>query len=138
MQADAARRSRSRPKPGRVLLEFLRDDRVTDVFEHNPEDHDDPVAGTTWLIGLLGAILLVVTIMGVTALYYNAKGQKFNDQFVNVERLEVRKLRHEQEALLIGPSRWVERDEQGETVEALIIPIERAMELVVEEAKAGS
>ncbi len=111
---------------------------MTDVFEHNPDDHDDPVAGPTWLVGLLGAILLVVILMGVTALYYNVKGQELDDQFVNVERLEVRELRHQQEARLRGPSRWEKRDDQGETVEALIIPIERAMELVVEEAKAGS
>ena len=49
------------------------------------------------------------------------------------EGQEVRQLLQEQEALLAGPPRWVTRDDAAETVEALIIPIEWAMELVVME-----
>ena len=107
---------------------------MTEVFEHNPQDHEDPVAGPTWLVGILGAILLVVSLLGLTALYYNVKAEELEGQVIGLERLEVLELRRQQEALLAGSPRWIKRDEQGEEIEAFIIPIERAMELVVEEA----
>jgi hypothetical protein len=110
---------------------------LTAVYEHNPEDHDDPTAGFTWLLGLVGVLLLVVTILGLTALYYNVKADMFQRQVVSAEREELLELRRGQEALLAGPPRYLERDEQGETVRAYIIPIEQAMEIVVREANAA-
>ncbi len=106
---------------------------MTEVFEHNPEDHDDPVSGQTWLIGSLGALVLVAIMLGLTAMYYNAKAREIHKVVVSPERLEVLQLRQEQQALLAGPPRWVTRDDGAETVRALIIPIDRAMELVVME-----
>ncbi len=108
---------------------------MTEVFEHNPGDHDDPVTGQTWLIGFLGALVLVAMMLGLTAIYYNAKAREINKVVIIPERQEVRQLLQEQEALLAGPPRWVTRDDAAETVEALIIPIEWAMELVVAEAE---
>ena len=108
---------------------------MTETFEHNPEDHEDPVSGQTWLIGFLGALVLVAMMLGLTAIYYNAKARQIEKVVVTPERLEVRQLLQEQEALLAGPPRWVTRDDAAETVEALIIPIEWAMELVVAEAE---
>ncbi len=109
---------------------------MTDVYEHNPEEHEDPTAGLTWFMGLLGALVLVVIMLGITALYYNVKAQQVRDQVVSPQRREVLELRLQQEALLADPPRWVERDEQGQTVRAYVIPIEQAMESVVEEANA--
>jgi hypothetical protein len=110
---------------------------LTEVYEHNPDDHDDPTAGFTWLMGLVGALLLVVIILGLTALYFNVKAEMFQRQVVSAERLELQALRREQEALLAGPPRFIEREQQGETVTAYIIPIEQAMEIVVREANAA-
>ncbi|MHC4080189.1 MAG: hypothetical protein ACYS15_13410 [Planctomycetota bacterium] len=110
---------------------------MTEVYEHNPDDHDDPTAGFTWLMGLVGALLLVVIILGLTALYFNVKAEMFQRQVVSAERLELQALRREQEALLAGPPRFIEREQQGETVTAYIIPIEQAMEIVVREANAA-
>jgi hypothetical protein len=109
---------------------------LTEVYEHNPEDHDDPTAGFTWLMGLVGVLLLVVIILALTALYYNVKAEMFQRQVVSAPRAELLELRRQQEALLAGPPRSIERDQQGETVRAYIIPIEQAMEIVVREANA--
>ena len=108
---------------------------MTEIYEHNPDpkDHDDPVSGPTWLVGLIGAILLAVTMLGLTAFYYNVQATEFETQFVGTERLDVIELRQQQEALLTGPPRWVDRQEQDQTVRAFVIPIEQAMALVVEE-----
>ncbi len=109
---------------------------MSDVYEHNPEDHEDPAHGPTLLMGLLGVLLLTVTILGLTALYYGSKATEQSQAVVAVERAEVKDLRAEQEALLAGPARLVRRDEAGREVEALVIPVERAMEAVVREATA--
>jgi hypothetical protein len=110
---------------------------LTEVYEHNPEDHEDPTHGITWLVGLMGALLLVVIMLGLTALYYNVKAGEIQDHVISRQRDEVVELRRRQEALLAGPPRFIERDEQGRTVTAYIIPIEQAMESVVEQANAA-
>ncbi len=106
---------------------------MTDVFEHNPGDHEDPLAGPTWLMGFLGAVTLVAIIGALTALYYNEKNEEVEDQIVIPPREEVADLTAQQEALLAGPPRSIIRQEQGEEVRAYVIPIDRAMELVVRE-----
>lgn len=111
---------------------------MSDVYEHNPDDHDDPRPALTWFFGFVGAVLLVVTVLIVTALYYNVKAQEVAIQVVRPQRLEVIELREQQEAMLHAPAGWVEREDQGETVRAYTIPIEQAMELVVKEYNAGS
>ena len=110
---------------------------MTEVYEHNPGEHEDPTAGFTWLMGLVGVLLLVVVILGLTALYYNVKAEMFQRQVVSAERWELLELHRPQEALLAGPPRYIERDQQGETVRAYIIPIEQAMEIVVRDANAA-
>lgn len=111
---------------------------MSETFDHNLGDHDDPVAGPTWFLGLVGAVLMVVTVLGLTALYYNMKAGEVEVEVIDQPRLDVLELRRQQEQLLAGPPRRVTRDEQGKTVEALVIPIQQAMELVVEESNAGS
>lgn len=106
---------------------------MSDVYEHNPSDHEDPTAGPTWIVGGLGVILLAATLFGVTALYYNVKTAEVEEYFVEPERSDVMELRKQQEAMLEGPPRHVTRDEAGTEVEAFVIPIDRAMELVVQE-----
>ncbi len=106
---------------------------MSDVFEHNPGDHEDPRAGITWFIGFVGSVAFVVTVLAVWALYYNMKGEQVQESFVAPAREEVAELKRSQEALLAGPPRYIEVDESGETVSRYIIPIEQAMQLVVQE-----
>ena len=102
--------------------------------EHNLDDHEDPEHFSTLLVGLVGAVMLAVTVMGVTALYYNMKAVKVVEQVINRQRLEPVEHYGAQAALLAGPPRWVDRDEQGTQTRAYVIPIDRAMELVVAES----
>ncbi len=106
---------------------------MSEGFEHNLGDHEDPLAGPTWLVGVFGVVTLVAIIGGLTALYYNEKNSEIEEQVVIPPREEVADLTAAQEALLAGPPRSVVREEQGEQVKAYVIPIERAMELVVKE-----
>ena len=108
---------------------------MLDAYEHNPGDHEDPRAGITWFVGFVGSVAFVVTTLAVWALYYNVKGQQLEESFVAPAREEVAELKRSQQALLAGPPRWIDVDDQGETVRRYIIPIEQAMELVVQETR---
>ncbi len=110
---------------------------MTDHYEHNIDDHEDPAASSTWLVGFIGAVLLVVTMLGVTALYYNVKASKEQDVVVGRPFIHVKDLRADQERRLTAPARWVERDESGDVTRELAIPLERAMKIVVEEYGAA-
>ncbi len=101
---------------------------MSEVFEHNPNDHEDPLAGPTWLVGLLGAVLLVVTVLGVIALYQNAQTAEDESKIVNSDVVEFETLLADQQRRLEIPHQVVYEEEI-----ATAIPIEHAMELVVEE-----
>ncbi len=106
---------------------------MTDHFEPNPDDHEDPAASSTWLVGFIGAVLLIVMMLGVTALYYNVKADRVDVKVVQVDVDEPKDLRDSQERRLTDSAHWEERDDGGEIVRQLVIPIERAMALVAAE-----
>ena len=110
---------------------------MTDYHEHNIDDHEDPAASSTWLVGFIGVVLLVVTMLGVTALYYNVKADRVDEKVVKPDRWDVKKLRIQQEGRLTAPARWEERDDGGEVTRELVIPLDRAMKIVVEEYGAA-
>lgn len=102
--------------------------------EHNPKDHEDPSAGYTWMIGLVGTVLLVVTVLATVALYYNVQASQNKETVIEPLRKDVKKRRDEQLQILSNTPRWFEReDESGEIKRYLAIPIDRAIELVIEQ-----
>jgi hypothetical protein len=109
---------------------------MTDVYEHNPSDHEDPLTGPSWYVGLVGALLLVVTLLGLTALYYNTKTKETEEKVIAEFPIELEKLLADQEERLTGPAHREVRDEAGEQITALVIPIEDAMQLVAKELGA--
>lgn len=87
---------------------------------------DDPTISTTIVVGLIGVFALVIVVAALEVLYYRtADSETFRKHVVESEELE--RLRSEQLQTL-EEYRWVDR-ERG----ILAIPIERAMELVVED-----
>ena len=110
---------------------------MSDVFEHNPGDHDDPTSIPTSVVIALGALGLTASIMLVTALYYNVKNEQIVESVEAQPRLDVQELTASQEQLLAGPPRWVEREENGTKVRVYVIPIDLAMQRMVEEEGAA-
>jgi hypothetical protein len=109
---------------------------MSEQFEHNPNDHEDPVAGSTWLVGLVGTILLVVIILGVTALLYQVQDEEILEQVVKTAPAELVELRAAQQRQLTDPPRYEERPGAAEgdaPVRSLVIPIDRAMRLIAQE-----
>ncbi len=111
---------------------------MTDHYEHNIDDHEDPAAGSTSLVGFIGTVLLVVTMLGVTALYYNVKATQVEEQVIQPRPNGPWKARIRQERRLTASPRWEERDDGGEIVRELVIPIDRAMAIVAAENGGAS
>lgn len=105
---------------------------MSDALEHNPNDHEDPLSAPLWLIGGFGAVLLIVTVLGLIALYNNARSVEEDVKVVNVEPKELDLLLTPQQLRLEIPHQVVYEDEI-----VTVIPIEHAMELVVQEYGAG-
>ena len=111
---------------------------MSEVFEHNPGDHEDPLTGPTWIIGFLGAVLLAVIMLGLTALVYNAQHKETLIKIIERDPQELENLRAEQTARITGDPRWVEVFEGEKVVQHLVIPIDQAMQLVVNEGGAST
>ena len=111
---------------------------MSDVFEHNPGDHEDPLTGPSWCVGLVGGLILVATLLGLTAMYYNMVTEEEVEKVIIVGQEELELLRREQSMHLTGSARWEERLVDGEVVIALVIPIDQAMQLVVRDAEGTS
>ena len=106
-------------------------------FEHNIGDHEDPVPASTWLVGALGAVLLVVIVFGLTALYYNARMVEADAKVLQRDSWELRRYDERQQRHFVREPAWVERVVVDQRVRAKVIPIEEAMDQVVREAQAS-
>ena len=108
------------------------------VYEHNVGDHEDPLAGPTWLIGVLSMILLSVIVLGVTAMYRHARTERDTERQVlqPAERLAL--LKQQQLAQLQTEPQRQEFKVGEETVTRIIIPVEDAIDLVIEEYATGN
>ena len=101
---------------------------MSDIHEHNLEDHEDPLPGPSWMIGILGTILLVVIVLGLSAMYYDAYSRVENQAVITAMPQELLDLNAEQQKRLDTAHKDIFDEEI-----ALVIPIEKAMELVADE-----
>ena len=101
---------------------------MSDVFEHNPDDHEDPAAGPLFLVAALGTFLFIVTVLALTALYYNQLNMEVDSKEIRAPNQEIEDLRAEQQARLDEPHL-----DQFEDEIALVITIDQAMEIITEE-----
>jgi len=105
--------------------------------EHNTGDHEDPIAGQTWMVSFVGTALLIVIFLGLTALYYNYAATEAEAMIIDREPAQFNALTAAQLAQLQGVPRWEERQaegaEEGVMDRHLVIPIDQAKRLVVEE-----
>lgn len=94
-------------------------------------DDSDPKSTPTLLVGAVGMILLMVTVLLVEVLFQRTSQAEIYRKVISEQPLELRQVQAEQLEQLNG-YRWVSQP-QG----VAAIPIERAIDLVVEEAQAG-
>jgi hypothetical protein len=94
-------------------------------------DESDPKSTPTLLVGAVGMILLMVIVLLVEVLYHRTTQAEVYRKVISEQPLELRQLQAEQLEQLNG-YRWVSEPEG-----VAAIPIDRAVELIVEEAQAG-
>jgi len=90
--------------------------------------YDDPNVPASAVVGLVGAVLLFVIIVGLQALFYRMQDAEVAEKVYSQPYEELRQLDADQLEQLNSYG-WV--DQQAGTVH---IPIDRAMELVAQEA----
>ena len=101
---------------------------MSDVVGHKLDDHEDPAAGPIWLVAILGIFMFIVTVLALSALYYNQQSLEDEGKLITATAQEIEDLRAEQEARLATLHL-----DQFEDEIALVIPIDRAMQFVTEE-----
>ena len=104
-----------------------------------PEQLDDPEAGWTWFLSLASIILLVITVVAVTVLFYFFRDLEVEKKVIDQPALQLSELRGEQEAQLdqyatyqVIPIGGTEEDAE----DYIRIPIDRAMEIINAEARS--
>lgn len=107
------------------------------TFEHNPGDHEDPMGGPTWLVGIIGVIILIVVLFGVQSVL-KATQTSAHDEFVVIPNVTELNAVHERDAkkFVAAPQVVEYVDEFGEITTRLAIPIEDAMKLTAGELKS--
>jgi hypothetical protein len=92
--------------------------------------HEEIKAGSIVLVGVFSAILIFVLIVALQALFLHAQEDEAYDKVTSVQDEGLRGLQAQQLAVLHG-YRWIDR-KKG----VVGIPIERAMERIIEEKGA--
>lgn len=105
----------------------------------NPDsgNYEDPLAGPTWTWFIAGSVACLAIAIGVAALLYDMQEDLANEFEATSEVAALEDYREEQHARLNDPARRELRADHPDEP-ALVIPIEDAMRLIVEEAASGS
>ena len=95
---------------------------------------DDPESGWTWFLMLVSFVLLTVTVVAVTVIFFAFKDVEVQAKVIDRPAVELTELRSSQEAMLDGYRSYQVIPMGGTEADAetrIRIPIERAMELIV-------
>jgi hypothetical protein len=104
---------------------------MSEHFEHNVGDHEDPVPASTWLVGAIGAVLLIVIVFGLTALYYNAYLEEADTKLVQKPTFDLQRYTERQRQHFVVEEKWVEREVGENRIRAKVIPLDQAMDEVI-------
>jgi hypothetical protein len=91
----------------------------------------DPSTQGTIIVGIIGAILVLVAIVALQALFYNVETAEEYNKVYKLRPQELTRL-HADQLERLNSYRWVE-----EANGRVAIPIDRAMEAVVADLAAG-
>lgn len=94
---------------------------------------DDPEPVSTWVVSIVGTLLIVATIVFVCCVYFIAAEREFTAKVVDAPDLGPAALKAEQQALLGGYGSYTMTDAAGKERKTIRIPVEKAMEALVAE-----
>jgi len=94
---------------------------------------DDPEPVSTWVVSIVGTLLIVATIVAVCCVYFIAAEREFTAKVVDAPDLGPAALKAEQQALLSGYGTYTMTDAAGKERTTIRIPVDKAMEALVAE-----
>ena len=107
-------------------------------YEHidTTEQLDDPEAGSSWFISLASIIVFTVTVLALSAMYFDFESGEVDQKIVKAPVKALQELRLSQEEMLTEYGRYEFEDADGNEVKRIRIPISQAMHLQIADAKA--
>jgi len=108
---------------------------------HLEEQLTDPESGWTWFISLASMVILIVTVVICTVIFFVFEDDEIEDKVFDKPAMELTELRGEQEGLLSTYQSYSEIPMGGteaDAVEKIRIPIDKAMEVLVARSRKDS
>ena len=98
---------------------------------------DDPEPGSTWFWSLASIVVFVVIIVAASAFYFKIDSFEVDAKIIDQPTLSLEQLRAAQreELAVYNSYSWTLPD--GKTATFTRIPIDRAMEMVIQDAKSA-
>jgi|TARA_B110000495_G_C22978868_1_gene575217 methyl coenzyme M reductase alpha subunit len=96
-------------------------------------DREDPTTGPLWVVGLAGAVLTVVTVLGVTSIYYAAERAEVQHKVMSVRSQEAGLRREADRMALMNEAhweQWTDADGVLSGERTLIVPMDTARDIV--------
>jgi methyl coenzyme M reductase alpha subunit len=96
-------------------------------------DTEDPISGPTWVVGLAAAILTLVTVLGVTALYYAAERAEAQHKVMSVRSQEAGIRREADRMALMNEAHWEQWTDADGVIageRTLVVPMDTARDIV--------
>lgn len=97
---------------------------------------DDPEAGSTWFISVVSMVLLVVTILALIAIYFDFAEGEVDRKVIDQPVVDLQRLKLSQQETLTEYGTYNVENADGDEVQRVRIPIDRAMDLVIKESNA--
>ena len=108
------------------------------MSDHQPGivegDSEDPKAAPTWLISISGTLIFVAIVLVVTAATYDLYSDEYEIKYVDQPSIAVDALDAKQWDRLTSPPHIEIRPENPDNTPCIVIPIDEAMQLIVQEA----
>ena len=99
---------------------------------------DDPEAGTTWFLSLVGVVVMVVTVLALVVMYFDFEGSEVDRKIVDRPTVSLEKLKLGQQETLTEYGTYEIEDAEGNMVKRIRIPVKQAMELVLADERSRS
>ena len=97
---------------------------------------DDPEMGSTWFITIASVIIFAVTVLALSMMYFDFEESEVEVKMVNAPVEAFQSMRLAQQELLTETSTYSVEDADGNKIDRIRIPISRAMDAVIADAKA--
>lgn len=111
------------------------------MSEHSQNDtdaefFDDPEMGSTWFITIATTIIFAVSVLAISAMYFDFEDSEVEVKIVDVPAEAFQEMRLSQQEVLTEYGRYDIEDADGNTISRIRIPISRAVEAELADAKA--